>query len=319
VCLAKDAAPSRQEAGSLVTTLATESPDAFHPSGTHRRRRARALTAVGLASLLAATGLAVAPDATAAGASGTVVFQQNFDSGSSIPSGITVHAGTWTISGQRLVGTATGSTRSRVSFGPSAPTDFLFESTVRFQSVVNSARWINLGVDYHAASDYGAVAVLRSATTASNGVELAQKSSASGSWTSNPVAAAPDDLSVGEDHDVAVEVHGSQYVVRMDGVPVMSGTNLNRTGGGFGFVINQSTVQFDDIMITELAGDHVVYDEDFSGSGIPSGITVHAGTWTVTGNRLVGTATGSTRSRVSFGPTAPDDFPSRLPCGSSPW
>src|SRR5690606_2357777 len=35
--------------------------------------------------------------------------------------------------------------------------------------------------------------------------------------------------------------------------PVMSGTNLVRTGGSFGFVVNQSVVQFDDIKITELS------------------------------------------------------------------
>lgn len=128
------------------------------------------------------------------------MYEQDFTGATGIPSGITVHAGTWSVSGDRLVGTAAGSTRARVGFGPSAPTNFLFESTVRFQAVEDAARWINLGIDYHAAADYGSVAVLRSGTTASNGVELAQKSTASGSWASSPVAPAHDDLSVGEDH-----------------------------------------------------------------------------------------------------------------------
>src|SRR5690606_15996723 len=118
-------------------------------------------------------------------------------------------------------------------------------------SVENAARWLNLGIDYHAAADYGSVAVLRSGTTASNGVELAQKATASGSWASNPVGPAHDDLAVGEDHQLQVEVRGTAFTIRMDGVPVLTGNNLTRTGGGFGLVVNRSTVQFDDIVITE--------------------------------------------------------------------
>lgn len=182
----------------------------------------------------------------------TVIYEQDFTGATGIPSGIVTHAGTWTVSGNRLVGTATGSTRSRVSFGPTAPENFLFEATVRFQSVANASRWINVGMDYHAAADHGAVAVLRSASTASNGVEIAQRA-ATGSWASSPVGAAHVDLGVGVDHKVEVQVHGTKYVVRIDGTPVITGTNLVRTGGSFGFVVNQSTVQFDDILITQLS------------------------------------------------------------------
>lgn len=273
------------------------------------RGRLRALLAVGLTSALALTGVNAGAEAAPASAADVVLFEQNFDGSSGIPSGITVHDGSWSVSGDRLVGTASGSTRARVTFGPAAPTNFLFETTVQFESVENAARWLNLGIDYHAAADYGSVAVLRSGTTASNGVELAQKSTASGSWASNPVGPAHDDLAVGEDHQLQVEVRGTAFTIRMDGVPVLTGSNLTRTGGGFGLVVNRSTVQFDDIVITELPADNVIYQEDFTGvSGIPSDILTHAGSWTVAGDRLVGTATGSTRSRVSFGPAAPENF-----------
>ncbi len=158
--------------------------------------------------------------------------------------------GDWKVVDGRLQAT-TGSPRARIAFGPAAPAAFRLEATVRFVTVADPARWLNFGVDYHAADDYGAVVVARSNTTASNGLELAQAAKGGG-YSSSPVGRAPTAIGTGQDHKLAVEVHGTQLVVSLDGATAMTATNLKRTGGSFGFVINNSTVQFDDVRVTEL-------------------------------------------------------------------
>ena len=204
------------------------------------RIRSAAVAALACAAL-GATQPAVAAE--------KVLVDEHF-AGGVLPAGWTSVLGDWQVVNGRLQAT-TGNPRARIAFGPAAPAAFKVEATVRFVTVTNAARWLNVGVDYHAAADYGAVVVARSGTTASNGLELAQAAQG-GSYSSSPVGPAPVAIGTGQDHKLAVEVHGTQLVVSLDGQPAMTATNLRRTGGGFGFVINNSTVQFDDVKVTEL-------------------------------------------------------------------
>jgi hypothetical protein len=207
----------------------------------------RSLAGVALAAVAL---VAAAP----AGAQERVLVNEDF-AASALPAGWTSVLGDWKVVDGRLQATTDGA-RARIAFGPAAPESFRIEATVRFVSVLNAARWLNVGVDYHAAEDYGAVLVARSGTTAGNGLELAQAAKG-GSYASSPVGPAPTAIGTGQDHKLAIEVHGTQLVVRLDGATAMTATNLRRTGGSFGFVINNSTVQFDDVKVTELEAQPV--------------------------------------------------------------
>ena len=198
-----------------------------------------------MAALLAIAGLVSAQTAAAAD---QVLVNEDF-SGGTLPAGWTSVLGDWKVVDGRLQATTTGA-RARIAFGPTAPASFKVETTVRFVTVSDSARWLNVGVDYHAADDYGAVLVARSGTTANNGLELAQAAAKGAAYSSNPVAKAPVAIGTGQDHKLTLDVTGTHLVVSVDGPVSMTTDNLKRTGGAFGFVINNSTVQFDDVKVT---------------------------------------------------------------------
>jgi|GEM_PF-109225 len=197
--------------------------------------------------LLALVGLA-AVHGSVAQAADELLVNEDF-SGGTLPQGWTPVLGDWQVVGGRLQAT-TGAPRARISFGPAAPQSFRIEATVRFVQVSDSGRWLNVGIDYHAAEDYGAVLVARSGTTASNGLELAQAPQG-GSYVSSPTGPAATAIGTGADHKLKVDVNGTHMVASVDGVPAMVADNLKRTGGGFGLVINNSTVQFDDVKVTQ--------------------------------------------------------------------
>ncbi len=266
--------------------------------------RFRRRLAAGLATTLALVGLATPPPVATAAPADDVLVDEDF-AGAGLPTGWTSVLGDWQVVDGRLQATA-GTERARIAFGPQAPENFRIESLVRFVAVADANRWLNIGVDYHVAQDWGAVLVARSATTGSSGLELAQAAQGGG-YVSNPTGPAPVAIGTGEDHVLAVEVRGSDAVVSIDGQTAMTASNLNRTGGGFGFVINRATVQFDDVVVTELPGPEVLIDEDFSDGGLPQGWTSVLGDWQVVDGRLQGT-TGNPRVRVGFGPTAPQNF-----------
>ena len=182
-----------------------------------------------------------------------VLLTEDFSSGA-LPEGWVPELGNWKIVDGRLQAT-TGEARARISFGPRSPENFRIDALVRFVKVENAARWLNIGIDYHVAEDWGAVIVARSNTTAPNGVELAQRRRGKAEkFRSDPVQGAPGAIGVGEDHWLSVEVRGRSATVFLNGDPVLQADNLRRTDGGFGFVINRSTVQFDDVTITDLDG-----------------------------------------------------------------
>jgi len=202
-------------------------------------------TALGLGSLspaLAAPGDPV----------DTVVLSEDFSAGT-IPAGWTSQLGNWQVRDGRLEGTSTSNAqRSRITFGTSYE-DYRLDLTVDFLKVANPARWINLAADFHGAEDYGSVFTVRSGTTAANGLEYAVKKSQTGSFTSPTTAAAKVALGTNQTHALSLEVRGTTAVLSVDGVPSLTTTDLFRSDGTLGLIVNNATVAFDDVRVTQLA------------------------------------------------------------------
>jgi hypothetical protein len=178
-----------------------------------------------------------------------VLVSEDF-SGNDLPAGWTPFEGRWKVVKGRLQAT-TDDTRSRIAFGPKrVPENYRIDATIRFVRVDNSSRWLNIGLDYHVKEDVGAVFVLRSDTKADNGLELAQRKKAKQPYVSKPIGAARTRAGGGEDHRLSIEVRGSRIDMFMDGRHEYKATNLARTGGQLGLVINRATVQFDDVTVT---------------------------------------------------------------------
>ncbi|WP_027931253.1 glycerophosphodiester phosphodiesterase [Amycolatopsis thermoflava] len=201
-----------------------------------------AALALGLAAALVPTLAAAAP--------GDVVVRESF-AGSALPAGWTPVAGTWQVSGGKLTNTAPG-TLSRITFGTHLE-DFRAEATIRFDSVTNSSRWAGIVLD---TAPGGAVpwsqAVMRSASTATNGIEFAQRTEAN-TWKVTDTAAAPYDAGTGRDVRVAIEVHGSRATWSFDGQTVLTTTKLRRSASGvFGFIADGAKISVDDVVVTQL-------------------------------------------------------------------
>nr|WP_128082882.1 hypothetical protein [Cellulosimicrobium sp. MM] len=153
---------------------------------TTTRRRAVRGTAAALAGTLLATTLVAATATTAtvpfaapaAAAPGDVLLAESFD-GDALPEGWTPVLGDWQVRDGRLVGDAPdGSSPARIVFGRSAE-NYRLDATLRFESVDNASRWAGAILDV--APDGTTPwwqAVLRTTTTASNGVEIAQRTAA---------------------------------------------------------------------------------------------------------------------------------------------
>jgi glycerophosphoryl diester phosphodiesterase len=181
-----------------------------------------------------------------------VLLDEDFSSGE-VPASWSQFDGEWTVADGALEGT-TDDARARISFGIDSPKNFVFEGTVRFVSVLNPSRWLNIGLDFHVEDDWGGVFVLRSGTTAGNGLELAQRRSPDDPYVSSPIHAAPRAVGTGRTHSLRIEVHGKKVAASIDGKVVFHATNLRRSGGELGLVINNSTVQFDNLRIIDLNG-----------------------------------------------------------------
>jgi hypothetical protein len=182
-----------------------------------------------------------------------ILVDEHFAAGK-LPRGWIPVLGNWKVVDGRLQAT-TDDARARITFGPESPKNFRIDTMVRFVKVADPTRWLNIGLDYHVTRDWGAVLVVRSDTTVANGLELAQKRKemkASDSYVSDPVRKAPMAVGVGQDHSLSVEVRGRKLTVTLDGLGVFSAVNMARTGGNLGFVINNATVQFDNVKVTRL-------------------------------------------------------------------
>lgn len=235
---------------------------------TTTRRRAVRGTAAALAGTLLASTLAVAATTTAtvpfaapaAAEPGDVLLTESFD-GDTLPEGWTPVLGDWQVRDGRLVGDAPdGSSPARIVFGQSAE-NYRLEATLRFESVDNASRWAGAILDV--APD-GAVpwwqAVLRSTTTAHNGVEIAQRTPAN-AWNVPYTASAPADAATGRDVRLSVEVQGAAVTYALDGRTLLEGRIDRSRDGALGFVTAGATVSVDDVTVTEIEPASYVGDD----------------------------------------------------------
>lgn len=235
---------------------------------TTTRRRAVRGTAAVLAGTLLASTLVVAATTTAtvpfaapaAAEPGDVLLAESFD-GDALPEGWTPVLGDWQVRDGRLVGDAPdGSSPARIVFGQSAE-NYRLEATLRFESVDNASRWAGAILDV--APD-GAVpwwqAVLRSTTTAHNGVEIAQRTAAN-AWNVPYTASAPADAATGRDVRLSVEVQGAAVTYALDGKTLLEGRIDRSRDGAFGFVTAGATVSVDDVTVTEIEPASYVGDD----------------------------------------------------------
>ncbi|MFF5988209.1 glycerophosphodiester phosphodiesterase [Prauserella flavalba] len=213
-----------------------------------RRIRSRILACLLAVATVAVAGPALSPVAVAE--PGDVVVDESFD-GTALPDGWRPVAGQWQVTGGRLVNTEPGSL-SRITFG-SHLRDFRAEATIRFESVNNTSRWAGLVLD---TDPSGAVpwsqAIMRSASTASNGVEFAGRTEGN-TWNVTNAGAAPYDAGTGRDIRVAIEVHGSRATWSFDGQTVLTSTQVRRsTDGVLGLIADGARISVDDVKVTEL-------------------------------------------------------------------
>ncbi|MFE4973534.1 glycerophosphodiester phosphodiesterase family protein [Kitasatospora sp. NPDC056651] len=233
----------------------------------HRPRAPRrtGLLAAAVAASLTLTAVALntpsavsaepAPAAAAAAtpAPGEVVLDEHF-TGTALPTGFTAVEGDWKVENGRLVGTSANSgQQSRITFGRHLD-DFRIEATARFETAQDSARWTALGLDVPAdGATPWSIATMRTGTTAANGLEFAQRTTAN-AWNVTNTAAAPTAAGTGRDVRIAAEVHGTTARWIFDGKEAMRTTQVARTaGGGQALVVNGAKVSFADLKITALA------------------------------------------------------------------
>ncbi|TDC46898.1 glycerophosphodiester phosphodiesterase [Jiangella ureilytica] len=187
-----------------------------------------------------------------------VVLTEDF-SGGAIPAGWNAVEGQWSVSNGRLIGVSTSANQlSRITFGPHLR-NYRVEVTARFEQVINAARWTAVGLDIapNGATPWW-IATMRSGSTASNGLEFAQRTT-SDAWNVTNTAAAPHAAGTGRDVRVAVEVRGSRATWIFDGQEVMRTSALQRSEQGvLGLLANGGTVSFDDVVVTELEEEPVI-------------------------------------------------------------
>ncbi|MCO1594474.1 glycerophosphodiester phosphodiesterase [Micromonospora sp. RHAY321] len=235
-----------------------------------RTRAAAVVAALAVTGAAVAVTVATSPPATAG--PGTVVVSENFTSGS-LPAGWNAVDGAWKVENGRLYGTSASSgENNKVTFGRHLD-DFRLEATMRFESVSATTRWASLGIDVPAngATPWW-IATMRSGTTAANGLEFAQRTTAN-AWVVTNTASAPYAAGTGRDVRVAVEVHGNQARWIFDGREAMRTNSLQRSANGVqALFVNGGTVSYDDVIVTELAPNGYIRPE-----GSPFTVIAHRG------------------------------------------
>ncbi|MFF4875112.1 glycerophosphodiester phosphodiesterase family protein [Micromonospora sp. NPDC000668] len=235
------------------------------------RTRVAAVIAA-LAVTGAAVAVAVATSSPATAEPGSVVVSENFTSGS-LPAGWKAIDGAWKVENGRLYGTsASSSANNKITFGRHL-NDFRLEATMRFESVSAATRWASLGIDVPAdgATPWW-IATMRSGTTAANGLEFAQRTTAN-AWVVTNTASAPYAAGTGRDVRVAVEVHGNQARWIFDGREAMRTNSLQRsTDGVQALFVNGATVSYDDVIVTELPPNGYIRPD-----GSPFTVIAHRG------------------------------------------
>lgn len=248
-----------------------------------RRTAAAALVAAAALTAPAAAGAATDPVETK-------VLEEHFD-GANLPSGWAATEGDWKIENGRLAGSSPNTSQlSRIAFGPRLE-NFRFEATVRFESVVNPARWTALALDLQTdGKPPWSQAALRSASTATNGAEFAIRTGAN-AWNVTDTAAAPSDAGTGKDVRVRIDVQGTSGTWYFNGQKLMTTKAIQRSADGrLGFVVNGAKVTFDDVVVTKIAGESLVLPDD--GTKQPR-VVAHRGYSRITPeNSLVAMTTG---------------------------
>ncbi|ABP55392.1 glycerophosphodiester phosphodiesterase family protein [Salinispora tropica] len=247
----------------------------IHPADpilTHVRGRTRGVAALVALALSAGVLVALAPAPPAVAGPGTVTVSEDFSSGT-LPAGWRAVDGTWKVENGRLYGTSTSAAQNnKITFGRHL-NDFRMEATVRFESVASASRWTALGLDVPAdGTPPWWIATMRSGSTASNGLEFAQRTAAD-TWNVTNTGSAPYAAGTGRDVRVAVEVHGSQARWFVDGREALRTTSLQRSAnGGQALFVNGATVSYDDVSVTELAPNGYLRPE-----GSPPAVIAHRG------------------------------------------
>ncbi|MBE7162870.1 MAG: glycerophosphodiester phosphodiesterase, partial [Williamsia herbipolensis] len=218
----------------------------------------------------AAPPAAVAPRAAAADTA-TPIVQESFD-GASLPAGFTAVEGTWSVRDGRLVGNSASSAQlSRITFGEHLR-DFRFEVTVRVDSAQNAARWAAMGLDVPTdGATPWAIGTIRTGSTASNGLEFAQRTT-SNTWNVTDTGSAATAAGVGRDVRIAAEVHGADATWFVDGEPRLRTKRLARGTGGQALLVNGVTVGFDDLVVTPLPRPSLI-----RAAGAPLLVMAHRG------------------------------------------
>ncbi len=218
-------------------------------------RSSRILASAALVAVAAGTLAANALTGTPASSTPErVVFTENFD-GPALPAGFTPVSGSWSVRDGRLV--VDGGAISRITFGPHL-TNYRFEATVRFDRVANASRWAGLILDIDRT---GSVpwwhGVMRSQSTAANGVEIAQRT-VGNQWNVPYAGSAPSDAATGRDVALRADVQGGKTTWYFNGTKVLEGRIDRSQNGVLGFVADNSTVSFDNVKVTEIAPESLV-------------------------------------------------------------
>ena len=211
-----------------------------------------------IATVLTAAAVALTPGVAEAA---DPVLEEHFD-GPQLPAGWHAAEGDWSIVDGRLVGSATTSQIGRIAFGPHLER-YRVDLRLRFESVANDSRWTAVGLDMPAS---GAPpwwhAALRSASTAANGVEFAERTAAN-TWNVTDQGAAPSAAGTGRDVGVSIEVRGNRARWFFEGSEVLSTRALRRSDdGGLGLVVSGARVSFDDVVVTPLEAESLVLPND---------------------------------------------------------
>ena len=243
---------------------------------------------------LAAAGALLFPG-VAAGAD--PVFEERFDV-PGLPDGWRAVEGDWSVAGGRLVGrSASAGQISRITFGPRVE-NYRAELTLRFESVIDSARWTAVGLDM---PQDGSVpwwhAAIRSNSTTSNGVEFAERTAAN-TWNVTDRGSTPTAAGTGRDVSVVVEVQSNRARLFFDGDQVLATRAIRRSQDGrLALLVNGATVSFDDIVVTQIDQQPLVLPND--AETVPH-VVAHRGYSSVTPeNTLAATAAG-TRSGADW-------------------
>lgn len=196
-----------------------------------------------------------------------VLLSENFDKvpNGTLPAGWTPYDGAWAVKDGKLVGTSPdSSTLTRIVFGESTWTNYEISATLTFTWAKDNKRWASVmyRVQPNGGPPYGQIAI-RQGTTASNGVEVAYRTTKP-SWDVRTTAPYKKDFAMNETHRVRVVVLGNDVWAFIDDEPaVQLEGGIQELQGQVGLHVCGATVVFDDVVVrsidqNDLAGLGVV-------------------------------------------------------------